>query len=143
MIHILRGIPGSGKTHAINNTIKPSGMTVICSADHYFEDSEGNYNFNPALLNEAHGACLKRYVQALDTDCDIIVDNTNIRLWEVAPYVSLANAFEKDYEIIEIVCEPSKAAKRNTHGVPEAKILEMYKNYEKCLPWWKSKQVFA
>ena len=143
MIYLMKGIPGCGKSTYIKNVLKPTGLAVICSADHHFEDEQGNYNFNPAEIGIAHAACLKKYTYAIQMDCDVIVDNTNIRLWEIAPYVALAEAFNKEYEIIEIVCEPSQAARRNTHGVPEEKVMEMYKNYEECLPWWNSKEVYV
>jgi hypothetical protein len=69
----------------------------------------------------------------------VVVDNTNIRVWEIAPYMLGAAAYKFDVEIIELQCDFETAYNRNTHGVPEGTMREMnwYLQNEKLLPFWK------
>lgn len=48
---LLRGIPGSGKSTTAQLLSSMYEIAYI-EADHYFIDSEGNYNFNPSKLRK-------------------------------------------------------------------------------------------
>ena len=129
---ILRGISGSGKsTYAEENY--PNA--AICSADDYFI-MDGNYNFDPSKLSEAHGSCFRWANNYLSEGCDVVIDNTNTQVWEMAPYILLAQSMHAKIEIIRIECNPSVAAKRNVHGVPEHIITRMCDRMEAPLPFW-------
>jgi len=52
-IILLRGIPGAGKS-TLASLLLPNKPNCIRSADMYFEDEEGNYNFNARELPTAH-----------------------------------------------------------------------------------------
>lgn len=127
---IMSGVPGSGKS-TFTKSLK--GDVVICSADNYFLDENGVYNFNPSKLGEAHGSCLHRFTRNLITmrdrtwakDTTLVVDNTNTSALEMAPYVALAAAFEVECELVTVLCDPHKAHARNTHGVPLQGVLRM------------------
>jgi len=142
---IMRGIPGSGKS-TITNTFKDS---VVCSADQHFTDEQGNYNFDPKKLNEAHKACMQKFLRQIDQvirnthDKTIIIDNTNIELWEISPYIAICQAYDVDYEIITVRCDPEIASKRNMHGVPAKTIQRMCERLEgvKLLPWWNNRVI--
>lgn len=64
----------------------------------------------------------------------IIIDNTNIRLWEMRKYVEAGEQFS--YEIkIQQADSPwafnyRQCAKKNNHGVPEMSVKNMCDNYE-------------
>lgn len=135
MITIMRGAQGFGKSHYIKNNLPEE--TIVCSADHFFMKN-GDYLFDPKQISKAHEECLKKYTLLVASNYSghIAVDNTNIRLWEISPYVNLATAFGLDYKIVEIVANPTIAAARNIHGVPEKTVIQAYKNLEEPLPWW-------
>lgn len=120
MIYIMRGIPGSGKSH------KASTLNVrIVSADSYFTNQNGEYKFNPHKIVSAHNECIREFLRNIDMNIDMVVDNTNIHPWEISPYISLANAYNHEYEIINISCPVELAIKRNKHNVPENVIRRM------------------
>lgn len=140
-LKIMRGIPGSGKSTKAREMIgdRKSPQALIVSADDYFINiGEGVYKFVPALLGEAHASCMKKFLHAVyveESDL-VIVDNTNTRVEEIAPYYSVGKALRYDVEIIQVDCEPTIAAARNSHGVPLDKVLQMYDRMNRArLPW--------
>jgi predicted kinase len=144
---ILRGIQGSGKSTYTKKFKEnnPNLRVMVCSADHYFEDANGeNYKFNPKYLQEAHAYCLTNYVWALEcvNKYDVIfVDNTNTQLWEMSPYVALANISGCEVSFIRFVCSADKATKRNVHGVPAKSIENTLRRIEEILPFWGKETV--
>ena len=109
-------------------------MTEIFSADNYFMDESGRYVFRAELLGEAHSQCLRAYTERLislartQSDCcpvTLVVDNTNICPWEIAPYYSLASAYGIPVRIVRLLAEPNKAHSRNIHGVEREKVENM------------------
>jgi len=149
-IIILRGIPGSGKS---TWRTQRAPKSPFCSADVFFETKQDNgdvdYNFDPSKIGEAHAWCFREYVDYIMDYSDqdpahrLIVDNTNINVYEVAPYVALGQAYEHDVEIITMVCDPFQAAERNVHGVPPGNVYRMHLAMEaatlKFPPWWPHK----
>lgn len=131
---ILRGLPGSGKSHYIETELPSSA--VVCSADHFFEDITKNYVFNPANLAEAHAMCQCKALTAMaNNEPLVVIDNTNSRLWEFGIYKTMAITFGYDMEIKNIggrsYEDVRRFHKRNKHGVPEEAILKMAYRWEK------------
>lgn len=131
IVKIMRGIPGSGKsTHAklIRQVAYDMGLTpIIVSADDFFMDGS-TYKFDAAKLGEAHKWCLKSFLLFLDSgNTPIIVDNTNINLEDIAPYVAVAEALDFDVEIVQVNTHPELAASRNVHSVPKNRVLDMHR----------------
>jgi hypothetical protein len=111
----------------------------IFSADQFFM-VEGVYNFDPSRIALAHQDCFRRFYKAATEsnprEALLIVDNTNIRLWECSPYVLAGEAAGHAVELVHVQCILEKAIARNTHGVPEAVIRRMANDFEAPLPFW-------
>lgn len=140
---VLRGLPGSGKSTYQRSHFPDA---VVASADQYFM-VDGEYRFKPALLGEAHGACCRTVIGALQAGAElIVVDNTALSSVEIAPYILLAQAHGYSAEIITLRCDPATAAARNVHGVPAEIILNrmvpaMAAAEASLPPWWQHRVV--
>ncbi len=129
--HIIRGLPGSGKTGLVHRLELEA---VVCSADDFFLDSEGEYQFDPRLLGHAHAQCMGIFLNTIAKGWTAIVDNTNSQKWEMENYVFAAQLASMPVVIHEIMTPGIEAvrdfAARNTHGVPAAAILNMWYRWE-------------
>lgn len=135
--YIMIGIPGSGKTTYIKENLPD---VTVCSADHFFEDSLGNYNFNAKHLQAAHAQCLRKYTRhMLFAHSDVAVDNTNTSVATVAPYIALAKAFNYEVECIAFTAtHMDDCLKRCVHNVPRAAFENMTRKVGKLLFHWPS-----
>jgi len=128
VLFLVRGLPGSGKstfaTHIWNEY-------AVCEADKFFYDKEGNYNFDPSKIKDAHAWC-KNEVETRMIDHqnneqyypEIAVSNTFTQEWEMKDYFDLAEKY--GYKVVSLIVENRHGGK-NVHGVPEDK-LEIMKN---------------
>jgi predicted kinase len=133
---ILRGIPGSGKSTLAK---KEFPGAVVASSDKHFYNVWGNYKFDANRLSQTHQLCWRDFHHALeDGEPLIVVDNTNISVAEISPYVLPAQAYGYLVKIITLLCDPKEAAARNKHGVPEERVLSMDKYLREAVlpPWW-------
>lgn len=120
-LFLVRGLPSSGKTTFANKI-----SDIVISADDYFEDSEGNYNFDPNKLGAAHSAC-KSHVEtvmkySVRDISNIAVANTFTTNKELKPYITLADKY--GYTVTTIILE-SRHGKKNNHNVPDETIEKM------------------
>jgi predicted kinase len=174
---ILRGLPGSGKSSFAQKLyMKFAGATSnrdrvkLCSADSFFMKEVNppdvlvgralvgqlgrpqlEYQFNPALLGQAHQKCWQDAYQACCDDVPlIIIDNTNSQMWEYANYQCLAKLAGYAVTIqevgIDLVPAPLNDGSpvrsimtkeklelwfgRQTHGVPLQAFLAMWWRWE-------------
>lgn len=144
--HIMRGIPGSGKSTRAKELARPEN---ICSADDYFM-KDGKYVFVQHEIGKAHSACLKKFVDLIYkyhraimddgqwADFDIVVDNTNLRRWEYETYVKIAELAGMVVEFHEFVPPRDNTlgdyvrlcASRNAHGVSPNACMRMASIFE-------------
>ncbi len=140
---ILRGVPGSGKTTLARKRFPGSPYPEFVSADHYFTDPFGTYRFDPAKLPDAHNECLRVCLRHLASHRHVVVDNTNVRMFEIAPYYRLAEAFGYEAKVVWVHCDPLIAARRNVHGVPVETVLNMARSFDPLPPWWNVEHVYV
>jgi predicted kinase len=79
--------------------------------------------FDVTKADPAHGASFRAAIEALASGQNVVVDNTNLSAEEVVPYVSIAQAYRAEVEILTLRVDPETAFSRNTHGVPYAVCL--------------------
>ena len=123
VLFLVRGLPGSGKTSfasAIWNDY------AVCEADKFFYDKEGNYNFDPSKLKEAHAWCKNevesRMIEHQNNQQyypDIAVSNTFTQEWEMEDYFKLAEKYE--YKVVSLILE-NRHGSQNVHGVHDEKL---------------------
>jgi hypothetical protein len=95
----------------------------VFEADHYFIDNEGNYNFDPSKIKDAHKDCQDNVRYAMESSITkIAVSNTSTQEWELQPYFELAEKY--GYTVFSVIVE-NRHGGVNQHGVPEDKIQMM------------------
>lgn len=125
LVYLTRGVSGSGKNFFAESIKQLYPNTIVCSADDYFTNKEGVYNFNPANLDEAHNVCRNKFEQALiENQKVIIVNNTNVNEKQFGFYIDKAEIYK--YKVISLVLERRHEG-WNTHNVPP-ETLERQKN---------------
>lgn len=137
---IMRGVSGSGKSSLARDIAEKGGGNIYGSDD--FFDHDGRYEFDVNLLHRAHEWNQERVKKALRRgESLIIVDNTNTRAWEMAPYVKMGKDFGYDIEIREPDWSPElkneegkwnfdALSGKNTHGVSDDILQKMIDRYE-------------
>jgi len=122
-LYIVRGLPGSGKS-----TFAKQLTSNVFEADHYFYDNDGNYNFNPSEIKEAHKECQQSVGYAMESGIPkIAVSNTFTQEWEMSPYFELAE--KHGYKVFVTIVENRHGGK-NVHGVPDDKVEIMKNRFE-------------
>lgn len=134
-LYLIRGLPGSGKSTLASRLTPFSGTeySLAFEADDYFLNENGEYNFDPSKLREAHEDCQERVENAMSrADPDdpsyiftIAVANTFSQQWEIDPYLELAEGY--GYKVFIIECQNDFGS---VHGVPDDKITAMRERWE-------------
>lgn len=126
---ITRGLPGSGKSTKASEL--GVGGVVLGSDDFWGPD----YDFDISRIGEAHRWNQKRVLDAIqDGVSPIVVDNTNVSLYEIRPCLEMAQAHDYQIEIIEADTpwkfDAEELAKRNKHGVSQENIQKMIDRWD-------------
>lgn len=128
--------------------MQPGTYPLVCSADD-FHMADGTYKFDPKNIGKAHDYCLSKYLANFLPDAPfyntIIVDNTNLTAWEIAPYYRLAEMHQHAVRIVRVYCDFEKAVRRGVHNVPPAKVWQMWLTLcnEKLPAHWNEEIVFT
>lgn len=142
--YIYCGVPGAGKSTLIE---RAHPTALVCSADLF----DGLYPspgvIDASKLGPAHGWCLRTFaswlIQGDYHKDEIVVDNTNTTIAELAPYAALALAYGYELSIRTLWCDPVVAHARNTHGVPLHVVQAMHERLKTrdLPPWWPHSDV--
>lgn len=95
-IVLIRGLPGSGKSTLAKEFVG-IGYKHIESDMYFFV--HGRYIFRRASLAAAHKWCLSATKLALERGERVVVSNVFSKLFEMAPYLKLANS----HVVIELI----------------------------------------
>lgn len=131
ILFLVRGLPGSGKTSLATHIWNEY---AVVEADKYFYDKEGNYNYDPSKIKDAHAWC-KNQVETMMGDHqlneqyypEIAVSNTFTQEWEMDDYFKLAEKY--NYKVVSLIVENRHGGK-NVHGVPDDKLEIMRNRFE-------------
>lgn len=130
MLLVMQGWPGSGKSTFANKlklilSLESIKEVVIYSTDDYYVEGDGVYRFNPVKLGEYHKANLERSKIALDEGKIVILDNTNINLWESREYILHAVSKGLPVEFFRVT-----GNWKSTHNVPDHVVMKMKQNIQ-------------
>ena len=123
---LLRGVPGAGKS-TVADAITDIKTNII-SADMFFEDEKGNYNFDGSKLRQAHQWCQDQVRGRMKwSKTPVVVANTFTREWEMTSYIEMAQ--EYGYKVHSLIVE-NRHGSDNVHSVPMEKVQEMKDRFE-------------
>ncbi|CAH1101192.1 unnamed protein product [Psylliodes chrysocephalus] len=140
---LMRGLPGSGKSTLAKKILEHTigfdmnyHLHILSTDDYFCQNSQNVYQYDVRKLDEAHNWNQKRAFQAMSRGFSpVIIDNTNVQMWEMKSYATMAI----DYGYLLYIIEPDthwcfndkELFKRNTHGIYRGKIKDMLDRYEK------------
>ena len=136
---IMRGLPGSGKSSLVGRILKIYPQAEVCSADAYFTQADGSYQYDRNKIKEAHTFSQERAETLCRDACNlVIVDNTHVKRWELQPYLNTAAKFRYSVVILEPQTpwarNPEQLAVRNSHNVNENAIKKKLKEWQEIRP---------
>ena len=127
---LLRGLPGSGKSTLAKTIllVKYTTESDVLSADDFFINDRGDYEFDVTKIKEAHNYCQFRCSEKMRQQVKrIVVANTFTQEWEMESYYKLAE--EHGYQVHSIIVE-NRHGGVNEHGVPADKLEQMRNRFE-------------
>jgi predicted kinase len=123
---LLRGLPGSGKSTLAKLLVDKDYCHK--EADMFFVDRDGNYNFDPSKIKDAHSWCKGEVAHLMKYEhSPIVVSNTFTQEWEMDDYYKMAE--ELGYRVTSMIVENRHGGK-NEHGVPDDKLETMKNRFE-------------
>ena len=151
MLIIMRGWQGSGKSTLVKQFVTSFRNITIYSTDEYWIRENGEYLWDSSRLGEAHQWNENRAKQWFEEHSDedvLIIDNTNITLESLMPYVEMAQrrghvAWQSiapdamktrelfdSAKIEDAILLLVKHWQRNLHGVPLSTIMLNFERWE-------------
>eukprot|EP00092_Neocalanus_flemingeri_P016338 GFUD01017686.1.p1 GENE.GFUD01017686.1~~GFUD01017686.1.p1 ORF type:complete len:742 (+),score=206.22 GFUD01017686.1:243-2468(+) len=149
IVIILRGLPGSGKSH-LSRLIKEkelehgSEQPRTLALDDYFE-CDGQYEFDPEMEDLYRSNLIKSFKKNIDGGYFqfLIVDAINCEVDHFRSMWSYAKQNGFEVYICGVDCEASSAAARNVHSRSEKDVLDLARNWEETPPHMNTLDVRA
>lgn len=142
-VYVLRGAPRSGKSTLARIYKKMFHGVAVVSADDYWTGPFGRYSYDFDFESEAHCFCFRKFLEAVSRENEVIVvDNTNSRLVEAAPYMLAASAHGYTPKIVTVLCPLKVMQARNEKNergaLPDGLIdtMEARIRQEEPPRWW-------
>jgi predicted kinase len=124
-LYLIRGVSGSGKS-TFSKQLQDAGIVgTICEADQYFYE-DGQYNFKPSLLGEAHKYCRLKAKASLNIGKSVAVSNTSTTEEEVEVYKDLADWCGANF--VSIIME-NRSGTESIHDVPPEALEKQRKRF--------------
>ena len=127
---LLRGLPGSGKSTLakIILQLRSTDEPEVLSADDFFINENGEYDFDSQKIKEAHNYCQFRCSERMrQQKARIVVANTFTQEWEMNEYFVMAERY--NYRVHTVIVE-NRHGNENIHGVPEDKLEQMKNRFQ-------------
>jgi adenylate kinase family enzyme len=122
-LHIIRGLPGSGKTTFAQQYLP---TLPLYEADMFFETSEG-YKWTAGLIQLAHQWCYTSVVKDLYNGESVAVANTFTTLYELERYLSIKLAHFPD---LIVVVHEMESQYESIHNVPLQAVQRMESRWQ-------------
>jgi predicted kinase len=137
-LFVCRGISGAGKSTLIAKLsiafLEKKITFTVCSADFFFLRKNGDYDFDVSKLGAAHKHSQSEAKNAMKEGIVsiVIVDNTNLKYWEMKPYVDAAKKYGYEVNILQIHTNIETVLARQVLGknVPKGTVLKMQQKLE-------------
>ena len=132
---LIRGLSGSGKTTLARTICGENSDRIMLSADDYFTNEDGSYNFDPNSLKDAHEWCKEQASSAVADEYGVVVvHNTFTRKWEIDPYRELGESNGYIVQIINLYdggLSDRELSDRGVHNIPPYVIQKQRKRWDK------------
>jgi len=135
----MQGIPGSGKSTVARSLIGLNEDAIVFSTDDFWYDVNGIYQFDQSRICEAHQWNQQRTIEAMQQEISkIIIDNTNIKRWNIESYLTVASIYGYEVSVIRIEVPLSVAIERQLsrpadRRIPASVIEAMHQGMERLL----------
>jgi predicted kinase len=133
---LIRGLSGAGKATLAEIIVNNEVDRVAICADDFFLNDDGEYNFKPDNIKQAHKWCLEETSELLD-DPEVnlvVVHNTFTRKFEVDPYRDLAHNKRVVFTVVNLYdagCNDGQLSQRSQYDVPSYIIQKQRQRWEK------------
>lgn len=124
LLKLVRGLPGSGKSTLAQELATKLGWRHL-EADMFHVGVDGQYVFDKDKINDAHQWCLLNTEKFMKEGYSVVVSNTFTQLWEMRPYIAIAERLGFSIQIIEVT-----GFWESTHNVPPEILQRMKDRWE-------------